>query len=201
MGRGRPLPPPGMPLPPPERPKTNSFLVPKRKAVPPPLLPKRPDAKGPNEFPSAKSSPKPPLPDRRKRQSPSQPVDEEENEVLVVEAPTESAPTSPAPDEHHDDFFGHGEPTLGVEEKLEPTSLTDRDSHVEEPVESTQPWMEEPVKPPLPARGNDNEQPTREEVAQVHTRPPSPERKSSEMSPSLPHEGDELKRQELGMYT
>lgn len=114
MGRGRPLPPPGIPLPPPEKPlKNNAFALPKRKAVPPPLLPQRPDGNLQGEPSPARSSPKPPsLPDRRRRQSSMMHDEDAESEVLVVEAPTESAPTSPAPvaDEHHDDFFGHGEP-------------------------------------------------------------------------------------------
>lgn len=131
MGRGRPLPPPGIPLPPPEKPiKGNTFSMPKRKAVPPPPLPQRPDSKGEGEPSPARSSPKPPaLPDRRRRQSSMMQDDEADNEVLVVEAPTESAPTSPAVDEHHDDFFGHGEPTGAIDS---------------------------PPKPPLPARGSDS---------------------------------------------
>lgn len=124
MGRGRPLPPPGIPLPPPERPSTK--VVPKRKAVPPPLLPPRADIGRGESIGSARSSPKPALPDRRRRQSSMMVDDDVENEVMVVEAPTESAPTSPAPssDENHDDFFGHGE---ALPEEL-------------------------PPKPPLPAR-------------------------------------------------
>jgi hypothetical protein len=114
MGRGRPLPPPGIPLPPPERSPmtTNPFAIPKRRPVPPPLLPKRPDTTI-NEQSSDTSHlpPKPPLPERRNRQSSFQGDDDQHrDEVLVVEAPVESAPTSPTVDEHHDDFFGHGEP-------------------------------------------------------------------------------------------
>ena len=51
--------------------------------------------------------------------------DSPENEVLVVEAPTESAPTSPAPDEHHDEFFGHGESI--IEEESGKPELPPRD--------------------------------------------------------------------------
>jgi hypothetical protein len=123
MGRGRPLPPPGIPLPPPERSpmKTNPFAVPKRRPVPPPQLPKRPDTtinEPSNDI--SYQSPKPALPERRNRQSSFQGDDEHRDEVLVVEAPVESAPTSPAVDEHHDDFFGHGEPEShsGVTEDL-----------------------------------------------------------------------------------
>lgn len=118
MGRGHPLPPPGTPLPPPERNSAGSmpFALPKRKPVPPPLLPKRPapDANGPSNDPSHASQPsqKPALPERperRNRLSSFQGDDQHADEVLVVEAPVESAPTSPALNEHRDDFFGHGE--------------------------------------------------------------------------------------------
>ncbi|KAL6248105.1 hypothetical protein RBB50_005453 [Rhinocladiella similis] len=111
MGRGRPLPPPGTPLPPPEKLK-NSSIAPKRKPVPPPLLPQRRGTNGSIEK-SPKASQKPPLPERRKRQSSLLVNVEPEDEVLVVEAPTESEPSSPVAtaDEHHDEFFGHGEPS------------------------------------------------------------------------------------------
>lgn len=111
MGRGRPLPPPGTPLPPPERSLASSvpFALPKRKPVPPPLLPKRSEVSNDlHSTVSVQSPPKPPLPERRKRQSSFQGHDEHEDEVLVVEAPLES-PISPVPLEHQDDFFGHGE--------------------------------------------------------------------------------------------
>ena len=42
--------------------------------------------------------------------------DDEEDEILVVAAPTESAPGSPGPQEHLDEFFGHGEGTLQKQE-------------------------------------------------------------------------------------
>jgi len=139
MGRGHPLPPPGIPLPPPPRSSTiaNPFAKPKRKPVPPPLLPKRPEAREPS---SGKSSSRPQIPERRRRQSSMQlNSDNAADEVLVVEAPAESAPTSPnvSGDEHHDDFFGHGEsPAAGVEvERLRPplpsrARSADRDSFV-----------------------------------------------------------------------
>ncbi|KAJ9613896.1 hypothetical protein H2200_002032 [Cladophialophora chaetospira] len=199
MGRGRPLPPPGIPLPPPERKNTNSFLAPKRKPVPPPLLPKRPETDGLNGPTSARSSPKPPLPDRRKRQSSTLADEEAENEVLVVEAPTESAPTSPAHDEHHDEFFGHGESPQTMEEELEAPPLPEGDNEAVEPAAAL---TEAPVKPPLPARSEEADSPTDgEEDMEAHTRPPLPQRTSSELSPPLPHEGEEIHRQEIGMYT
>ena len=111
MGRGHPLPPPGIPLPPPERSIASSlpFTIPKRKPVPPPLLPKRPDPSAHGNGEDIQSSPRPALPERRNRQSSFKGQDDQADEVLVVEAPQESTPTSPAPDEHRDDFFGHGE--------------------------------------------------------------------------------------------
>lgn len=111
MGRGHPLPPPGMPLPPPARSSTKMSLgglVPKRKPLPPPLLPKRNQVDGAADTEGPEPSPRPPLPERRQRkslQNGEQPVEE----VFVVEAPTESAPTSPNVEEHHDEFFSHGE--------------------------------------------------------------------------------------------
>ncbi|ETI26842.1 hypothetical protein G647_10288 [Cladophialophora carrionii CBS 160.54] len=196
MGRGRPLPPPGMPLPPPERPKSSSFLASKRKPVPPPMLPKRPETDGSTP---AKSSPKPPLPERRKRQSSMQPADEAENEVLVVEAPIESAPASPTDDErydggHRDDFFGHGEEQLDPAPPVLPTP--DASLGQDEPAEKL-------VNLPTPPR---------DEVAEehMHTQPLSAERPStgtsnstSEYSPPLVQEGEsgEINRQEIRMYT
>lgn len=111
MGRGHPLPPPGMPLPPPARSSTKvslGGLVPKRKPLPPPLLPKRNQAEGGADIESPETSARPPLPERRQRKS-LQKGENPVEEIFVVEAPTESTPTSPNPDEHHDDFFGHGE--------------------------------------------------------------------------------------------
>lgn len=129
MGRGQPLPPPGVPLPKPPKPTMmSSFMLSKRK----PMLPQRAQGNGGTDITAStassskedlpKSSPKapPPLPDRRRRQSSrvSQ-AEGDVDDVLVVEAPTESAPTSPAAErsraesELHDDFFGHSEETEG----------------------------------------------------------------------------------------
>ncbi|KIW63467.1 hypothetical protein PV04_10303 [Phialophora macrospora] len=190
MGRGRPLPPPGIPLPPPERPKTSSFLAPKRKPVPPPMLPKRPESDGSSTL--AKSSPKPPLPERRKRQS-SMHLPDDESEVLVVEAPVESAPASPVDherrydDEHGDDFFGH------VEEQL-----------LDPPPPAPPPPSVPPIVDPSP------EPDEVAEMMHVRARPPLPERSSpstrrSDYSPPPPPvqegEGEEINRQEIRMYT
>ena len=105
MGRGRPLPPPGIPLPPPERSSTLlNFNVAKRKPVPPPLLPRRPE--GVNGHGPAKS-PKPPLPERRRRQSAMlSEEDPGDEEIMIVEAPTESAPSSPV-EERGDALSSH----------------------------------------------------------------------------------------------
>ncbi len=166
--------------------------------MPPPLLPKRPETEGLQEPTSARSSPKPPLPDRRKRQSSRLTDEEAENEILVVEAPSESAPASPAHDDSHDEFFGHGEPSATIEEQLEhmPPPLPDRSNEVDVP----DPWAVK--KPTLSARDEEEHNPTSEEVAEAHTRPPLPARTSSRgLSPPLPHEAEEMNRQELGMYT
>ena len=227
MGRGRPLPPPGVPLPLPER---NSFLAPKRKPVPPPLPPKRPLADEHSETISAEPSPKPPLPERRKRQGNTHSGAEEESEVLVVEAPMDSAPTSPVEDEHHDDFFSHGEPAASIDEQMEPSNILEGSESIADPTATV--MEEEPVKPSLPARAEEEHSSQGDESEEVgeaeeihqrsplsdklssehqrpplperrsieHQRPPLPERRNSELSPPLPNEGDELKRQELGMY-
>ncbi|OAL24952.1 hypothetical protein AYO20_10555 [Fonsecaea nubica] len=189
MGRGRPLPPPGVPLPPPEKIRPNSFLAPKRKAVPPPLLPKRPETDGSHESISAKSSPKPPLPERRKRTSSAQPEDGAEDEVFVVEAPMES-PTSTAHDEHHDDFFGHEEPAAPANESSQP-SLPDNGSENDEPAAPS-------ITESLNLAPSELESET--EDVQEQIRPPLPSRGSTTPEHLLQDE-DEMHRQEMGMYT
>ncbi len=108
MGRGRPLPPPGTPLPHPPRSLLGTIPLPKRKAVPPPA----PLDRNGSTDSSRRSTPKPPGPERRKRQSSVQ-KDDQPDEVLVVEAPVDSNPSTPISDEHHDEFFGHGEDANG----------------------------------------------------------------------------------------
>jgi len=91
MGRGRPLPPPGQPLPFPEgaRTKLNNASHPKRKPVAPPALPQRKH--------EDVNTTLPPLP-ARKRQALT-PFETSGNEsLLVVEAPPDSAPSSPKDD-------------------------------------------------------------------------------------------------------
>lgn len=110
MGRGRPFPPPGTPLPHPERSLLSALPLPRRKAVPPPAAsPDRIASTGSNR----KSTPKPSLPDRRQRRPSSAQKDDRPDEVLVVEAPVDSTPSTPVQDEHHDAFFGHREDSNG----------------------------------------------------------------------------------------
>ncbi|ETN43370.1 uncharacterized protein HMPREF1541_02529 [Cyphellophora europaea CBS 101466] len=117
MGRGQPLPPPGQPLPGPRKQNTIMsnipFMIPRK-----PTLPKRPDAPETAESASTSksASPKPPpLPERRRRKSTMHNSETSEygDDLLVVEAPTESGPNSPEAERFNnasrDDFFGHGE--------------------------------------------------------------------------------------------
>lgn len=90
IGRGHPLPPPGTPLPHPDRYggfKRNSLST-KRKPLPPPL----PEREG-----NKRPVPKPPLPRRKPVSSSEESVDQSED-LLVVEAPLDSGPDSPAVD-------------------------------------------------------------------------------------------------------
>lgn len=120
IGEGRPLPPPGIPLPPPGKtsPMAMAFSMPKRKPVPPPRPSPTTEAAE-----TEKASPKkpPPLPERR-RLSTIQKTDEQTDDVLIVEAPVESAPTSPRLDEHDDGFFSHDEMPLEVPDDAGPST-------------------------------------------------------------------------------
>ena len=94
IGRGRPLPPPGVPLPPPDRSARSIPTLPKRKPVAPPLLPERKAVA--NGSSASDKPPVPPLPERRKQRGVGQAGEEVgSDEVFIVEAPTESAPTTP----------------------------------------------------------------------------------------------------------
>lgn len=113
MGRGRPLPPPGMPLPPPDRKTpTAPIPVPKRKTIPPPLLPQRPrqqDSKGSSSESVTASSeqentskrsnlPNPPaLPRRRTKHmlDDNRDANLADDGIFVVAAPADSEPTTP----------------------------------------------------------------------------------------------------------
>lgn len=130
IGRGHPHPPPGAPLPRPDRYalKRESGTLPKRKPVAPPPLPERPIT-GHNKRPV----PPPPLP-RRKPIQPS--VCTGADEVLVVEAPSDSAPDSPAvADADIDSVDGPADPVLLESEASSKTDVethqtpTDEDKH------------------------------------------------------------------------
>lgn len=93
IGRGRPLPPPGTPLPPPERSRfmSNTVSMPRRKPVPP-----LPEQMSEERKEDKRAVPPPPLPKRKSVQ-----VRDTENvgfsdEILVIEAPIDSEPNSPA---------------------------------------------------------------------------------------------------------
>lgn len=102
MGRGQPLPPPGMPLPGPDKKtKTAPIPVPKRKVVPPPTLPSKPQPSQESlEKETRNSHPLPPpvLPERRSRGDTNEtsPANDENDGLFVVSAPHDSTPTTPA---------------------------------------------------------------------------------------------------------
>ncbi|KAL4894198.1 hypothetical protein BDV59DRAFT_176032 [Aspergillus ambiguus] len=97
IGRGHPLPPPGTPLPYPEKFKRNSGPTVKRKPVPA----SRPTSSRSEESKLSGSTQSLP---RRKPTSSSEDLGARQEELLVVEAPLDSAPNSPvvdvAPDEN-----------------------------------------------------------------------------------------------------
>jgi hypothetical protein len=128
MGRGQPLPPPGQPLPGPKKQNLMAnipFMAPRKLTLPKrpeqvdgvpneapskPTLPKRPDH-GEGGMPTPGSKP-PPLPDRRRRKSTMHSSEHagDNEDLLVVEAPTDSTPASPEAERVNsskDDFFGH----------------------------------------------------------------------------------------------
>jgi hypothetical protein len=113
MGRGQPLPPPGVPLPRPDRrTPTAPIPVPKRKPLAPPVLPKRPQPEESREPTEDNGEKSPPLPKRRPVQnhngaSRDQHIKSREygNEnvnddgIFVVAAPpVDSEPTTPLGD-------------------------------------------------------------------------------------------------------
>ncbi|KAI0153555.1 hypothetical protein BJ166DRAFT_485117 [Pestalotiopsis sp. NC0098] len=110
MGRGQPLPPPGMPLPGPDRRSKVTPIAPKRKPMPPPDLPSRNGSTTTvDSRPERRPVPVPPLP-RRRRVSEAHGDDGLEEQVLVVEAPADSEPSTPLRDEHemgHEHEQGH----------------------------------------------------------------------------------------------
>ncbi|KAK2774552.1 hypothetical protein FQN52_004256 [Onygenales sp. PD_12] len=91
VGRGRPLPPPGTPLPPPDRFTfmSNAISMQKRKPLPPPLLPERQIKET-----ASRQPPKSEISNRSSEPA----VGSQENitdELLVIEAPMDSEPTTP----------------------------------------------------------------------------------------------------------
>ncbi|KAI9781084.1 MAG: hypothetical protein M1839_006362 [Geoglossum umbratile] len=123
VGRGRPLPPPGIPLPPPEknRNKSNPVNVPKRKNLPPPLFPQRQ-----NESDGERRSvPLPPLPPRPAGELPR--ANERDDGLLVVAAPPDSEPTTPL-DDTRDDFIHPMELGDAVNNELE-SNVGDAQEH------------------------------------------------------------------------
>ena len=125
IGRGRPLPPPGTPLPHPERSLLSALPLPKRKAV---SRPAPADQSGSTDN-SHIQKPKPITAERKNRRSSVQ-RENQPDEVLVVEAPVDSNPSSPVGDEHLDEFFGHGENMNGpmMEVVEDPPELPSRTS-------------------------------------------------------------------------
>ncbi|MCJ1385711.1 hypothetical protein MMC17_008834 [Xylographa soralifera] len=103
IGRGRPLPPPGQPLPRPDRRDATPVAIPKRKPLPPPLLPERHQMSI-----STIQQPAPPLPQRFSGNHKSDKIGEGGG-VLVVEAPLDSEPTSPL-DDGYGDFIDNVKP-------------------------------------------------------------------------------------------
>ncbi|KAK3365135.1 hypothetical protein B0T24DRAFT_712703 [Lasiosphaeria ovina] len=100
MGRGQPLPPPGMPLPMPnKKSQTAPVPVPKRKPVPPPS-PNYQDEEADHKV-ERRPVPPPPLPKRRQLRS-EQP---DEDNMLVVAAPADSEPTTPLSASHSPSYI------------------------------------------------------------------------------------------------
>jgi hypothetical protein len=105
MGRGQPLPPPGMPLPGPDRRSrvTPIQVPPKRKVAPPPLMPPRKSSTGGNESKSERKDllPPPLMPRRRRMSEMPDGHDGNEENVFVVEAPAaDSEPSTPLVETH-----------------------------------------------------------------------------------------------------
>lgn len=147
IGRGHPLPPPGTPLPHPDRfaLKRNSVAMPKRKPVPTPV----PERSEPENQPP---SPNPSLLKRK-------PVGNQEqtgppDELLVVQAPDDSAPNSPADFDMDGDVTETGESPDGAEPPKGDDNGTDgldHESRDEEPDQTGQDVemeMETPSAPP-----------------------------------------------------
>ena len=174
IGRGQPLPPPGVPLPKPQKATMLSSIgnmVQKRK----PVLPMRSEENGsvdstePDSKQRLASRAPPPLPNRRRRQSSRADLgqtDNDDEDLLVVEAPTESAPPSPAAErrarggeELRDEFFGDKEEAnydrsvKSVENgDLQGEHSNEQSTHDGEHEELQSAITAKPAAPDLPAR-------------------------------------------------
>jgi hypothetical protein len=137
MGRGQPLPPPGVPLPRPSKAtKTAPIAVPRRKPIPPPATSSKSDdsheingstAQSPHKMP-------PPLPKRRNREDAKAEEEGQDDGLLVVAAPfVDSEPTTPMSehipvylppwvddvDEHEEDIDPRSLPELSKEREVD----------------------------------------------------------------------------------
>ncbi|KAI9855121.1 MAG: hypothetical protein M1813_000547 [Trichoglossum hirsutum] len=124
LGRGRPLPPPGIPLPPPEKNRNKSapVNVPKRKSLPPPLFSQRQHGGDAPRRPI----PLPPLPPRQAEELPVV-AGEAGDGLLVVAAPPDSEPTTPLEDARSD-FVHSLELDDAVDSESEP-NVQDAEEH------------------------------------------------------------------------
>lgn len=161
IGRGHPLPPPGTPLPRPAKfsLKMNSVAMPKRKPVPP-HLPERTES----EYKQAVS--KQQLPKRKPLSNPGE-MESRPDELLVIEAPYDSGPNSPADLDMHDSFGQQDEgPGSGPGEHEapdgQPVSMEDHtgigngndEESAHEELEDIPPKMPDPgMERPLSERG------------------------------------------------
>ncbi|KAJ5772131.1 hypothetical protein N7520_002660 [Penicillium odoratum] len=127
IGRGHPHPPPGAPLPRPDKfalkRNSTSSTLPKRKPVAPVLPPRQPGAG------SFRPVPPPPLP--RRKPIPLGMRSEGVDELLVVQAPQDSAPNSPVGGELDTDE-GSTVPFFPSSEKSSISGLAETESHWED---------------------------------------------------------------------
>jgi hypothetical protein len=153
MGRGRPLPPPGTPLPPPERNSKKSIPVPKRKTIPPPLLPDQSriasDGVGPGE---ALGSPSSSRSDQHRGGQDRSVVEQAQIETLKADT-RRPVPPPPLPKRRQLSMDNDGDVGIGGGEDLLVVAAPD-DSQPGTPQPST-PLTEEPpaltsVPPSLP---------------------------------------------------
>ena len=204
MGRGRPLPPPGIPLPPPDRSqKPTTIPVQKKRTLPPPLLPERwwpgpgdrdrdrdrereREREWEQEVQKAKEMsledeqhkskrpvPPPPLPRRRGR---NDSVDDypPEGNMLVVAAPSDSEPGTPA--------AAAGEAFPSLDSAVQPADVDEGSKVIPTQQADARP-------PPLPPK----QVPVAEEVEvhDVQDTPAQPQAESSDAAPSAVTQNNE----------